>query len=30
MREALRHAARPQATAQIADLVVRLATAPAA
>ena len=25
MREALRHAARPQATAQIADLVVRLA-----
>jgi 1,2-diacylglycerol 3-beta-galactosyltransferase len=26
MREALRHAARPQATAQIADLVVRLAT----
>jgi len=28
MREALRHAARPQATAQIADLVVRLATAP--
>jgi 1,2-diacylglycerol 3-beta-galactosyltransferase len=28
MREALRHAARPQATAQIAELVVRLATAP--
>ena len=28
MREALRHAARPQATAQIADLVARLATAP--
>ncbi len=27
MREALRHAARPQATAQIADLVARLATA---
>ena len=30
MREALRHAARPQATAQIAELVVRLATAPPA
>jgi 1,2-diacylglycerol 3-beta-galactosyltransferase len=29
MREALRHAARPQATAQIAELVVRLATATA-
>jgi len=28
MRESLRHAARPHATAQIADLVVRLATAP--
>jgi len=27
MREALRHAARPQATAQIADLIVRLAGA---
>jgi 1,2-diacylglycerol 3-beta-galactosyltransferase len=27
MREALRHAARPQATAQIAELIVRLATA---
>jgi 1,2-diacylglycerol 3-beta-galactosyltransferase len=26
MREALRHAARPQATAQIAELIVRLAT----
>ena len=30
MRESLRHAARPHATAQIADLVARLATAPPA
>jgi len=28
MRESLRHTARPQATAQIAELVVRLATSP--
>jgi hypothetical protein len=30
MREALGHAARPQATAQIAELVARLASPPSA